>query len=271
MSYYCFRIFRSTRLIQIVLLLSNGSILAQPSQLRSPMVSDRPGAYCGAQTVGKGVFHIETGFSYDRTAEASVRLEGWFFPMVFRVGLIPDLELRLKTAGPGHARAAIGDLSQTESGFSSPVVEVKWKFLDLEETRLALLFSADLEAGTKAFRPHKNQPGINFASDFSLGDSYSLNTNLGVISASDPDTQTRFAQPFYTVALWRSLSSEASVFIETFGTYPHEKEGQWQNLVNGGLAYLVNDDLQLDVSLARGLTHETSDWTFATGISLRLY
>ncbi len=270
MSYYCFRFFQPTRLLQIVLLLSHGSLLAQ-SQLHSPMVSDRPGVYCGAQTVGKGIFHIETGFSYDRTAEDSVSVEGWFFPMVFRLGLIQDLELRLKTAGPGRASTTIGDLSQTESGFSSPVVEVKWKFLDLEETRLALLFSADLEAGTKAFRPHKTQPGVNFASDFSLGDSYSLNTNLGVISASDPDTETRFAQPFYTVVLWRSISSAASVFIEAFGTYPHQKGGEWQNLINGGLAYLVNDDLQLDVSLARGLTPETSDWTLATGISLRFY
>ena len=90
-------------------------------------------------------------------------------------------------------------------------------------------------------------------------------------TASDPDTQTRFAQPFYAVALWRSISSTATVFIKTFGTYPHKKEGEWQNLINGGLAYLVNDDLQLDVSLARGLTSETSDWTLATGISLRFY
>ena len=59
MSCYCFRIFRGTRLIQIALLLSNSSVLAQ-SQLQSPMVSDRPGVYCGAQTVGKGVVHIET-------------------------------------------------------------------------------------------------------------------------------------------------------------------------------------------------------------------
>ena len=270
MSNCCFRIFQPTRLAHIVLLLSSGSVLAQ-SQLQSPMVSDRPGAYCGAQTVGKGVFHIETGFSYDRTTEASVRAEGWFFPMVFRLGLIQDLELRLKTAGPGRVTEAMGTLSQTESGFSSPVVEVKWKFLDVEKTRLALLFSADLEAGTKAFRPDKTQPAINFASDFSLGGSYSLNTNLGVISASDADTQTRFAKPFYAVALWRSISSAASVFIETFGTYPHEKEGGWQNLINGGLAYLLNDNLQLDVSLARGLTSESPDWVLATGISVRFH
>ena len=106
--------------------------------------------------------------------------------MGFRVGLIADLELRLKTYVPGRARAMIGDLSQTESGFSSPVVEVKWKFLDVDKTRLALLFSADLEAGTKAFRPHKIQPAVNFASDFSLGGSYSLNTNLGV-GSGHPD------------------------------------------------------------------------------------
>ena len=187
MSCRWFRVFQPILLLLIGRFLSNGILLAQ-SQLQSPMVSDRPGLYCGAQTVGKGVFHIETGFSYDRTGKDSVSVEGWFFPMVFRFGLVQDVELRLKTAGPGRARAEIGDLSQTESGFSSPVVEVKWKFLDLEETRLALLFSADLEAGTEAFRPHKTQPAVNFASDFSLGDSYSLNTNLG--GSSRPPTRT---------------------------------------------------------------------------------
>ena len=271
MNYYGFRILPITGLVHFVLLLGNGSAPAQPSQLRSPIVSDRPGIYCGAQTVGKGVFHIETGFSYDRLTEAPVSREGWFFPMVLRLGLVQDLELRLKTAGPGRARTAIGDLGQTESGFSSPVVEVKWKFLDLEETRLAVLLAADLEAGTKAFRPPRTQPAVNLASDFSLGDSYSLNANLGVISAWDPDTQVRFAQPFYTIALWRSISSPASLFIETFGTYSHREEKRWQNLINGGLAYLVNGDLQLDVSLARGLTSATSDWTLATGISLRFH
>ncbi len=270
MSCCWIRVFQPILLLLIARFLSNGLLLAQ-AQLKSPMVSDRPGLYCGAQTVGKGVFHIETGFSYDRTGKDSVSVEGWFFPMVFRFGLIQDVELRLKTAGPGRTRAEIGDLSQTESGFSSPVVEVKWKFLDLEETRLALLFSADLEAGTEAFRPHKAQPAVNFASDFGLGDSYSLNTNLGVISATDPDTEHRFAQTFYTVALWRSISPAASVFIESFGTYAHHKKGEWQNLINWGLAYLVNDNFQLDVSLARGLTSETSDWTLATGISLRFY
>ena len=265
-----FRVLQLALLLLIARLLSNGSLLAQ-SQLQSPMVSDRPGVYCGAQTVGKGVFHIETGFSYERTGEDSLSVEGIFFPMVFRFGLIQDVELRLKTAGPGRVRAEIGNLSQTESGFSSPVVEAKWKFLDLEKTRLALLFSADLEAGTEAFRPHETQPAVNFASDFSLSESYSLNTNLGVISATDENTEKRFAQTFYTVALWRSISPAASVFVESFGTYSHRKEKEWQNLINWGLAYLVNDDLQLDVSLARGLTVETSDWTFATGISLRFY
>lgn len=255
--------------LALALLSAHSSLGAQPAT--EPLVPDRPGLYCGSLTVPKGFLHVETGLAFQRD-EAGPETDKLFTtPIVFRAGLSRRIEFRVATPGFTRAKRTGPGLEATEEGFGAATLGVKWRFADGGEDggrpSMALLFNLGLPVGSDFARPAKVEPGFVWAADIGLPAGLGLSTNLGVTARFDAVERDRFAELFFAAALGRSISDQAGLFVEIAGTRP--EDGDSQVVVDGGVTYLVNPDVQLDFSATRGLNRQTADWVLSGGISLR--
>ena len=70
----------------------------------------------------------------------------------------------------------------------------------------------------------------------------------------------------YTLNLGIALTGKLSTFLETYGNYDAE---DFDIFFDTGLAYIMNDDLQLDLTLSYGLNDEIISWFTDVGLSWR--
>lgn len=250
-------------------------IHAQPDEPPDPLVPDRPGLYCGSLTVSQGVFQIETGLAYARSAEEADSETSIATPALFRLGLRDDFELRVNLSGYNRVRLANGAADQIENGVGSAALGAKWQFTQAAEAgvqpSMALLFSVDLPVGSRFARPEKAAASLVWAADFSLPAGFGLASNVGVSAPFDGEADQRFAQLFLAASLSRAVGQRAALFLEIAGSHPDSSEGEPQIVLDGGVTYLVNNDLQLDFSAVKGLTEEAGDWALSAGVSFRFY
>ncbi len=252
--------------------LSPAPLLAKADKT-GPLVPDRPGFYCGSVPVPQGFFQLESGFSYQWLRAGTARVDSLSTPVVVRVGLFDHFEVRVASSGfvriNDRGRAA----QTSEKGFGGAAAGVKWQFMEASESgsgpSMALLFSLNLPVGSDFAKPSRAEPSFVWASDWSLPESFSLSTNLGVSAPYDGELQERFADLFFAAALGRGVGPGTGLFIEVAGQRPEEGHGQAEVFLDGGVTHLVNEDLQLDVSVTRGLTRDAADWAVGAGISLR--
>ncbi len=250
-------------------------VLPAQSNPLPPLVTDRPGLYCGTYVMPPGVFQIEAGLGFERNEAGGLESEAILAPAVLRLGLLRSLEFRVSTTAVPRLQETTMNSRSSRSGISSPAVGLKWRFAEASEQSsapsLALLFSLNLPAGSRPFRPDEPEPGLVLASDFALDGETTLSTNIGVSFPFDSDAGEHFQEVFYAVALGRSLGQRSGWFMEVAGT-ASSTDGVGSTLVvDGGVTHILTNDLQLDLSLIRGLTSETADWTVVGGISLRFY
>ncbi len=238
-----------------------------------PLIPDRPGFYCGSLPVPAGFFHVESGFSYQWFREAGFHADSLSTPVVVRVGVFDHFEVRFGT--PGFVRVSAGDafFGTAENGLGGAAVGLKWQFMEPAENgwgpSMALLFSLNLPVGSDFAKPSRAEPGFVWAADWSLPDSFSLSTNLGVSAPYDGALEKRFADVFFAAALGRGVGPNTGLFIEIAGQRPEEGHGEAEVYLDGGVTHLVNEDLQLDLSVTRGLTNDSADWAVGAGVSLR--
>ena len=66
------------------------------------------------------------------------------------------------------------------------------------------------------------------------------------------------------------LSERAGLFVEVFGDIPFNATGGPRNSFDGGLTFLIRDNLQIDGAAGVGLSDSADDWSVGLGITVRL-
>ena len=116
--------------------------------------------------------------------------------------------------------------------------------------------------------PHFHH-GLLVSADLPVSGSASISLNAGVVSAFDDGLECRFAQGFFAGVLGFALADDWGGFVEVAATTPDAKDGDSALFIDGGVSWVVNPDLQLDLSAIRGVTAAATDWTAMVGVSLR--
>ena len=246
----------------LVIFASSGLRAQRPALLES----DRPGVACGTVTLEAGQFQIESGVGVDLFSNAGSTDYFLGAPAVLRIGLVENFEFRISTGG--FNRASTQD--EMVNGIGSPTVGLKYRVRESESgPAMAFLFHLELPAGSVDFRPPEAVPSLLFSLDQALSDSWSMTTNFGVFIPSDENGE-RYNEVFYAVAFGKSLTDRSSFFLEFAGNTPQLTGLDTQTLVDGGFAWIWKPDIQLDISLARGLSGGSADWSVSGGIALRL-
>jgi Putative MetA-pathway of phenol degradation len=239
------------------------------AQTIGDIAPDRPGLGDGSGIVGRGVWQIESGWSFDSERHDGAVLHELALPLaLFRVGITDRFELRV---------GADGLLSDTSSSPGSrrlsgrSDVEVGAKLKLIESARmgfeLSLLPIVSLPIGSNAFTSGGYDPTVEFAWTQPIPRGFSLSGNVTAASVSEDDH--RFTQHILTLSIDRDIAAGWNGFAEAFRASSLQRDGGAVWIVDAGATHRLGRQAQFDVSMGRGVTAAAPDWFISAGISVR--
>lgn len=245
------------------------------SQNSATIISSRPGQAFAPDAVGEGWFQLQSGINFTKLDIGNpgfATARQVIHNSLLRYGLSKRLDLRaMVTLTRENFRT---DLLPDNNSFGFNDIEfgVRYNILGGNSNRSKLALQADIGLPVR--------PG-DFSSGFvpydllliysrPLTGSITLTTNLGLESVDF--TETPFAR--YVVNISFPVTAQLSAFVESYGTYTRQSFDEFSIFFDGGLAFLVNNNFQLDMSFgysgdtARGFVPERQ-WFIDGGISIR--
>ncbi|MBK8180180.1 MAG: transporter [Planctomycetes bacterium] len=243
------------------------SALASLSLAQDTISTDRPGLTYTPWLVPTGRFQAELGApNLAVTRGDGADTTAWNAPLQLRYGLCSDLELRLgsplyTSVRDDQAHTTIEGWGDVELGAKAALLEPRG-FLP----RAALIFGARLPVGEDEFTAHQAGYSLNLAADWDLGHGRLLRGLAGAVrtpSGGDDGLQGNFA-----VLYGQTLSARWSSYVE-LGYLPGFHLADDQALAGAGVAFLLNQDLQLDLSGDFGLNEDSPDALLSLGVSWR--
>lgn len=213
-------------------------------QYTETIASSRPGASFTPYTTGKQIFQLQTGFLfYKDTSTPSVRLNGFGYGLQLRYGITENLEVRAATL----LRSDKVDFSGSESSFGGLSLldaGVRWHALNESTTDAMLSFQGEVRFGSVGAPEYQSgnslSPRILALFSVPVTSWMGFTTNLGLSWYDGID-----ASGTYTANLSFPLSDSMSTFVEIFGSFDSGSSVNFDT----GLAYLLNNDFQLDLAL----------------------
>ena len=219
------------------------------------LITDRPDQTESTSIVGKGGFQLETGTSIV-TEEGISQLN--LNNSLFRVGVSDKLEFRLVTDVVVDPRDLHSNGTKT-IGLSDLEIGLKYNFF-AGSTNISYLGHAILPTGTDFLT--QDEYGLSsrllIDGDFSSTVSYGINLGYDYLGEG-----LDFLA--YTLAFGFAINDEIGCFIEVFGDA--ELEGDHLSNFDLGFTYLVNDNLQLDISTGAGINNNMN--FLSAGLSWR--
>lgn len=239
------------------------------------IIPDRPGLVESSKVVGAGRFQVETSVAQDRDDSAGVRQRTWYTPTLLRFGLGDTLEARIETDGRMRSVTSTGNgtssARQTENGYADLALGLKWHIADAEGARpsMAVLAHVDLDSGSSAFRATGKGGSLRLTSEWELNDDWGLGVMPGLAWQHD-EQGARYTSAIFGIVLNRQLSERGSAFLSySAPQIARGRHGGVSATVDVGGTWLLSNTVQLDTALSRGLNHNTPDWSWTAGLSLK--
>lgn len=146
---------------------------------------DRPGIADGGNVVGAGRFQVETGVQEELRHSGGVSDRTLLLPILLRLGLSKDWELRVETTG-GYIGDRVSDPASgvTKSEGAAPVsLGVKYHFQDtagLSQPSLGVILRVFAPSRFGPFKSSHTTADLRLAADWDIAPKWSLNPNIGV-------------------------------------------------------------------------------------------
>ncbi len=234
------------------------------------IATDRPDFVESANTVGRGVFQIETSVAFERSKSGAEAARLWTTPTLLRYGLTNDFELRLETDGFATSRS---DDETRHSGFSDTALGLKWRQQEGDEATgspaVGWLLHLEGNTGSKPFRGAGNVPSLRATAEWELPKDVSVGVMPGVRYDKD-DLGRRFWAGVLAVTYSRPAAPATRCFVELAARRiaPRTYGGSLVT-ADTGLSYLVDRDVQLDAAFAFGIGRHSGDLAATAGLSIR--
>lgn len=218
----------------LVALARTGS--AQPAGDPPVISPDRPDFSNGIQIVPVGHLQVEGGVTLSRTGGSTDVTAG---ELVVRLPLSTRVEVRMQLFTFDWTSA-----KESSRGTLGPLVDLKWKVFDSEATDFGFVLGTTLPVATRGYREPHFQPYGVFSLDQAISEKVSVTANAGVARASV--SGETFGQLFGGLSFAFQASQNVGLFLEGFGWDRTEPAGPGEQLIDGGLQYLVGSRLMLD-------------------------
>ncbi|MFZ4106597.1 transporter [Flavobacterium sp.] len=245
-----------TKILYLFLIVST-SIYSQTTE---PIQADRPDQTETPAIVPKGMFQVETGFTFQKNDAFS---KSFSLPTtLWKYGVNDNFELRLIT----EFDSEIVD-NEKWNGLAPIYIGFKVKLAEEKGVIPKTSFIAHIGLPNAASSKYKTDyfaPEFRFVMQHTLSEKFSLSYNLG----AEWDGFTAQTTFLYTLTTGYSINEKLGYYIEIFGFAPQNKKAN-HNL-DGGFTYLINNNFMVDLSSGIGLTNNAPLHYFACGFSIRI-
>jgi hypothetical protein len=244
------------------------------------IITDRPDRTESVETVGKNKFQIETGLEYsllkvkgfnEAEAPTEFNFKSLTLPTtLLRYGILRNLELRL---GFDFDRETIssddnveynnsGGLSLNPLSLGAKVEFAKGSGIVPDFSVIAGVKLPNIGDELKQVKHFIPELVLTFSNE--INDKLGVGYNLGVEWNDDMEEK----EFFYSASLGIEISPRVGAFAEIYGNIP-KKDGINNQNIDGGFTYLIKSNVQVDIYGGFGLTEESNDFMFGTGLSLK--
>lgn len=229
------------------------------SQEIEPIQLDRPDQTETPATVPAKYIQVENGFLFEKTNQT----ESLFtFPSsLWKYGVNDKFELRIITELISRKIANV-----TQTGLMPITVGFKTALLQEKGIVPKTSFIGHIttsNVGSKQFYTKYIAPAFRFVMQHTLSQKMSLSYNLGAEWDGENAAQTYL----YTVTTGASFNDKLGGYVELYGFLPKDEKAE--HSFDGGLTYLINNDLMIDLSGGFGVTPNAPKHYIALGLSYR--
>jgi hypothetical protein len=131
----------------------------------------------------------------------------------------------------------------------------------------ALIVQISLPEGDEDLTEDEWVPEAKLALAWELTSRFSLGSNLNYTYAVDGDD--RFHQLAATLTGGLSLTDRLGAYLEWFGFSEEAEDGPSTHYLDGGVTFLINNDLRVDARVGTGLNDADPDWFVGVGGAVR--
>lgn len=235
------------------------------AQFNETIRTGRPGQAIGAFTVGQGVFQVQSGFDYFGSRfSSSHRSEGVLNNTVMRFGLTEPFEV---SALVEYKTESIieNDVRRNVSGLSALDVGMRYHIYTGKGLvpNVGFQIRARLPVLAEAYKIKDVAPRFILVTSQQLSNTFKLITNIGA-AWNGNDSSPRGT---YIVNLSFPFNDKLGAFVETFGGV---ERGTATINFDTGIAWLISNDLQLDLYGGYGKNQGIQTYFTSAGVSWRL-
>ncbi|MFY7740671.1 MAG: transporter [Flavobacterium sp.] len=245
-----------TKILSLILIVST-SIYSQTTE---PIQADRPDQTETPAIVPKGMFQVETGFTFQKNDAFN---KTFSLPSIlWKYGVNENFELRLITEFLSE------EINNEKFSGSSPIyVGFKVKLAEEKGIIPKTSFIAHIglpNAASSRYKTDYFAPEFRFAMQHTLSEKFSLSYNLG----SEWDGFSAEPTFLYTLTTGYAITPKIGSYIELFGFAPQNDKANHN--FDGGITYLINNNFMVDLSSSIGITDNAPDHYIAFGFSFRI-
>jgi hypothetical protein len=234
--------------------------------------SDRPDFTESTSTVGKGVFQLESGYTYTRNPEGKPSLNEHDLPeLLLRYGIAERLELRAEWEGVVWTRSDRNATTpDNETGLTGATFGVKYAITKQDVWRPETSIIVGVEAPVESPNQGTGQAGavVDYLYQWELTERLTLAGSTNHSWTSEANDWFSFLGQSLTLDY--ELTERLSVFNEFYALFRHDSDDNGtQCYYNGGLLYLVTKNFQLDWRAGWGLTDSSDRFFTGCGLVIR--
>jgi hypothetical protein len=234
------------------------------AQFNESIRTGRPGQAIGAFTVGKNILQFQQGVDYYSLADTKYPPRGFVSNNVVRFGILETVELSaLVDYQYEQTKTDSSDISR--SGLSNFHIGFRVHINDQNGWIPTTGFQMRLKIPqvSKDFGANQLATVMVFEANWALPKNMSLTTNW-ILSYNGND---HYPTGRYVINFGFPIYKKWSGFFENYGQM---NQSIFQTRFDGGFAYLVNNNVQLDLSAGYGNNQNIQDYFASTGISWRI-
>ncbi len=234
-----------------------------------PLVTDRPDQTESSCTVPYKTIQLETGFVYQADENKNRKEKSISFnSTLLRYGLLRNMEVRFGVEYIKNIREDKATSNETTiDGFAPLLCGIKIAISGQKGIvpEMALLSHLTLpNTGSKDFQTSVLLPDMILSLSYQLSGYLSSGINIG----AEWDDTNQGATGIYSWVLGFSLGEKTGAFIETYGTF--NDDTPFDSRIDGGFTFLIQPNLQVDISGGWGLANISPDYFFGGGLSWRM-
>jgi hypothetical protein len=259
----------------LFVLIAAASAQSQSTDQTDLINADRPGIADGSTVIGPKTFQIESGVQAEFRRSEESREHTIFVPTLLRFGISSRWEARIE--GNTFTRVTTFDsenATEHTSGFAPTSIGFKYHLYDSSgdhQVSLGTIVRVFPEWGSKEFRMQHATGDIRLAADWDISScpKLSVNPNIGVARYED-DQGRLFTAGLFAVTLNYLPTKKLNPFVDLGVQFPEASNGPTSAILDGGVAYIIGHNLQLDASIGTRVHGETAPRPFLSfGISWR--